>query len=56
MDISCIAQKEVILQLVQNIFFNAQGVDHHVIAPVKFDKINPAKSRRILILVAAGNL
>ena len=39
-----------------NFFLNAQRINHHVIASMELDEIKPAKSSRILILIAAVNL
>ena len=55
MDISRIAQKQVVLKLMDNILFNPQRVYNHIVPAVKLDKVKASKGGRILILIASGD-
>ena len=56
MDFSGIAEKEIILELVYDVLFNAQRIYHHIVASVEFNKIETSKGSRILVLVSSVNL
>ena len=56
MDLSRVAEKKVVLQFVDNILLNTQGIYYHIVAAVKFDEIKAAESRSILVLIAAVDL
>ena len=56
MNISRVAEKQVILQLMNNILFNAQRIYYYIIPPMEFNKIKTAKGSCILILIASCNL
>ena len=56
MDFSGITEKEIILELMYDVLFNAQRVNHHIVASVELNKIESSKGSRILVLVPAVNL
>lgn len=43
MDVSRIAQQKVVLQLMDNVLFDSQGIYNYVVSAVEFNKIKAAE-------------
>ncbi len=56
MNVSCIAKKQIVLQLMDNLFFYAERIDHHIVASVELNEIKASKGSSILVLVSAVDL
>ena len=56
MDLTGVAEQQVILQFVNNVFFDAQGIHHHVVAAMELNEVEAAEGGRVLVLVTAVNL
>ena len=53
MDFAGITQQQVILQFMKDLLLDSQWVHHHIIPPMKLNKIESAKCGCILILIAS---